>query len=459
MQNGQYSVPRHPPETGVPPVTACLLSWKRPHHLPTIVAGLRECDFIDEILVWNNNPELRLDIDDPITRVINSEGNAMCYGRYLCAAEAKNPIVYVQDDDAVNHGIDSLYREFLADPSRITHALLPSHFQLASRQIYGSAQNALLGWGAFFQRDWISVFSDLSASALDDWLLAREADKVFTILLNRQHNPILGDVSLLHGHSEAGVALWRDPAQRPLASLGIRLALTQLRMQNAPQAPPAWNVVITCHNYGMFLPDAIESVLANDADYEIHLVDDASEDETVEVAADYTSRYNHIRYLRNAMQRGPAYSQNRGIKASASPYVVLLDADDCIGPDYLYEAEQKLRAGADVVNPDAILFGANYGRWIVPELTTLEMLLKRNPVHNCSAFRRDLWQRVGGIDEQMPRWMDHEFWIRVAGQNARIEALHGDHFFYRRHERSLSQSAAPRAWRKPVDWTSKALDI
>jgi hypothetical protein len=416
---------------------------------------LRDHDFIDEILVWNNNPELRLEINDPITRVMNSEANAMCYGRYLCAAEASNRIIYVQDDDAVNHDVGGLYREFLADPSRITHALLPSHFNFASRQIYGSAQNALLGWGAFFQRDWISVFNDLSASALDDWLLPREADKVFTIMLDRQHNPILGQISLLNGHSDDGVALWRDPSQRQHASLGIRLALSELRIQKTPEAPATWNVVITCHNYGMFLPDAIESVLANDADYVIHLIDDASDDDTAQVAAHYTSRYRHIRYLRNHLQRGPAYSQNRGIKASTSPYVVLLDGDDCIGPDYLYEAEQKLRTGVDVVNPDAILFGASQGRWIVPEVTTLEMLLKRNSVHNCSAFRRELWRQVGGIDEQMPRWMDHEFWIRVAAQNARIEALHGEHFFYRRHERSLSRSAAPRAWRKSVDWTTE----
>jgi surfactin synthase thioesterase subunit len=76
-------------------------------------------------------------------------------------------------------------------------------------------------------------------------------------------------------------------------------------------------------------------------------------------------------------------------------------------------------------------------------------------VHNCAAFRRELWRLAGGIDEYMPRWMDHEFWIRVAAQGARIEPLHGEHFFYRRHESSLSRSTAPRVWRKQVDWTSE----
>ena len=68
-----------------------------------------------------------------------------------------------------------------------------------------------------------------------------------------------------------------------------------------------------------------------------------------------------------------------------------------------------------MVNPDAVLFGDRAEeRWVVPELTTLEMLLQRNSVHCCSAFRRELWSKTGGIDEQMPCWMDYEFWIRVA---------------------------------------------
>jgi glycosyltransferase involved in cell wall biosynthesis len=199
--------------------------------------------------------------------------------------------------------------------------------------------------------------------------------------------------------------------------------------------------VIPCHNYGRYLRETVESVLASDADYEIHIVDDASSDETPSVAADLARRYPHIHYLRNAEKRGPGYSRNRGIAAMESEFVVLLDADDRIGPDYLYRAGQKFASGVDVVNPDAVLFGASQDRWVVPEVTTLKMLLQRNSVHCCSAFRRDLWSRTGGIDERMPGWEDYEFWIRLAAVGARIQKLHGDHFFHRRHENCRSNYA------------------
>jgi glycosyltransferase involved in cell wall biosynthesis len=185
----------------------------------------------------------------------------------------------------------------------------------------------------------------------------------------------------------------------------------------------------------------VESVLANDADYEIHIVDDDSSDETPAVAAGFARRYPNIKYLRNETKRGPGYSRNRGIAAVESSFVALLDADDRFGPDYLFTAAKLLTKGADVVNPDAVLFEATQDRWMVPESTSLKMLLERNSVHYCSAFRRELWTQVGGVDEDMPCWMDYEFWIRMAAAGARIQGLHGDHFFYRQHSGNLTGTA------------------
>jgi glycosyltransferase involved in cell wall biosynthesis len=423
-------------------VSACLLSWKRPQNLPIIVQALRRVECIDEILIWNNNPGVKLELSDGHTRVIESGENLSCYGRFACAAQARNPVVYVQDDDALNHDIPGLYDQFLRDPTRISHVLAATHWGQRNRRVYGEAQAALVGWGAFFRKEWLSVLDELPAPMRQDPLFRREADAFFTVLLERKHNAVPGQIAHLDGHSTPGIALWCDPSYQRLTSLAIRQALRWLRLRRNPAVPAPWNVVIPCHNYGRYLRETVESVLASDADYEIHIVDDASSDETPSVAADLARRYPHIHYLRNEEKRGPGYSRNRGISALESEFVVLLDADDRIGPDYLYRAGQKFASGVDVVNPDAVLFGASQDRWVVPEVTTLKMLLQRNSVHCCSAFRRDLWSRTGGIDEHMPCWMDYEFWIRLAAAGACIQGLHGDHFFHRRHGDSLSNYAA-----------------
>jgi O-antigen biosynthesis protein len=125
-----------------------------------------------------------------------------------------------------------------------------------------------------------------------------------------------------------------------------------------------------------------------------------------------------------------------------SIFVVLLDADDRIGSNYLFATEKLLRAGCDVANPDAIVFGERSGRWWVPETTTLQMLLRRNTVHCCAAFRRCYWAQIGGLDEGMDHWADYDFWIRMARAGARIHKVPGDHFYYRKHGPSKSSVSA-----------------
>jgi len=434
-------VTRTPASVTVAPaasVSACLVSWRRPRNIPIIVQALRRLECIDEILIWNNSPGVKLKLSESNTRVIQSDENLSCYGRFLCAAQARNPVIYVQDDDALNPDIPGLYDQFLRDPTRIAHALAPTHWGQRNRRVYGEAQAALIGWGAFFRKEWLPVLEELPPAMRQDPLFRREADLFFSLLLERKHNAVPAQITHLDEHSTPGIALWCDPGYERLTSLAVRQALRWLRLRRNPGLLAPWNVVIPCHNYGRYLREAVESVLASDVDYEIHIVDDASSDETPEMAADLARQYSHVHYLRNEEQRGAGYSRNRGIAALESTFAVLLDADDRIGPHYLYTAGRRLANGVDVVNPDAVLFGTTQERWVVPEMTTLQMLLQRNSVHGCSAFRRELWSRTGGIDEQMPHWEDYEFWIRMAAAGARIQGLHGNHFFHRKHGDSLS---------------------
>jgi GT2 family glycosyltransferase len=155
-------------------------------------------------------------------------------------------------------------------------------------------------------------------------------------------------------------------------------------------------------------------------------------------------QYPWISVIRHPQNVEVSRARNSGVASVDSLFVVLLDADDKIGPDYLYEAERLLRSGCDVANPDAILFGSRSVRWPVPDTISLRILLERNRVHCCAAFRRSYWAQVGGIDETMDNWQDYDFWIRMAAQGARILRLPGDHFYYRQHGESKSSESARR---------------
>ncbi len=98
---------------------------------------------------------------------------------------------------------------------------------------------------------------------------------------------------------------------------------------------PLVSVVTPVHNDGPVLPDCIESVLAQTyANWELILVDNASTDETPEIARTYASRDPRIRHLRLEEFVGVDSNYNRAFRAisPASVYCKVVAADDLIYP-------------------------------------------------------------------------------------------------------------------------------
>jgi glycosyltransferase involved in cell wall biosynthesis len=116
---------------------------------------------------------------------------------------------------------------------------------------------------------------------------------------------------------------------------------------------PLITVLITTYNYGKFIDQAIESVLAQDFPPEkiqIVIVDDGSSDDTSERVKKYGSRVEYF-YKTNG---GQASALNFGVSKSLGEIVALLDADDLFLPNKLNrvaEAFQKDPALGMVYHP------------------------------------------------------------------------------------------------------------
>src|SRR5262245_24547581 len=90
---------------------------------------------------------------------------------------------------------------------------------------------------------------------------------------------------------------------------------------------PLVTVVIPTHNRAGRVRSAIESVLHQTyADFEIVVVDDASEDGTENTVRGVLDP--RVRYIRHAVARGDAAARNTGIRNSTGEYVAFLDDDD-----------------------------------------------------------------------------------------------------------------------------------
>lgn len=124
---------------------------------------------------------------------------------------------------------------------------------------------------------------------------------------------------------------------------------------------PLVTVLIDTYNYGRYVEEAVESVLAQEfprEQREILVVDDGSTDDTEERLKKYG---DSIRYLRKP-NGGQASAFNFGFAAARGEIVAMLDADDVWLPD-------KLRRMCDIFekNPDAGMVYHRTHMWIGSE--------------------------------------------------------------------------------------------
>lgn len=93
--------------------------------------------------------------------------------------------------------------------------------------------------------------------------------------------------------------------------------------------PPKVSVCIDSFNYGRFLPEAIDSVLAQTfGDFEIVIADDCSTDDSFAIAQRYAAQDSRIRAVQNAPNLGMVRNRNAGLTLARGEYVKTLHADD-----------------------------------------------------------------------------------------------------------------------------------
>lgn len=208
------------------------------------------------------------------------------------------------------------------------------------------------------------------------------------------------------------------------------------------------SVIIPSHNYSKYLPEAIKSVLHQETsfNYEIIVVDDASTDESAEIA-DNLLHMQQGMVLRNSSNLGVAKTRNRGIEAASGKYIVCLDADDMFGSSLFL---QTLYGGI-VNSPElgivysglGLLQEDESGKFIPSQWPSKfdanAQFRGHNQIPTCCMFRKEAWRRAGGYKFYAEPSEDGELWTRIIalGYDAR-QVTSEPIFYYRWHENSLS---------------------
>lgn len=216
-------------------------------------------------------------------------------------------------------------------------------------------------------------------------------------------------------------------------------------MSQTPRAA----VVIPCHNHARYLPEAVAGVLAQrEPRWELVIVDDGSPDDTAAVAESLIAANpgRAISLLRQT-NRGLAAARNAGIRATAAPYVVALDADDVLEPEFLAATAAVLDARPEVgfVYTQVRRFGAE-ATLHRPEPYDLGRLRNHCTLLPATLIRRVAWASVGGFSESpaLRGYEDWEHWVALGAAGWQGELVERPLLRYRRAEGSMVTGAQRR---------------
>lgn len=220
-------------------------------------------------------------------------------------------------------------------------------------------------------------------------------------------------------------------------------------------------VIVVSYNYGMYLAEAVESVLRQTMlPDSIIIVDDASTDNSREIGEKYASLYpGLITFLRNDKNLGIVKTFNKAVFTSTSDYICILGADNRLSSNYLEAAYTSiLSTGSDVAYTDFRLFGEfaheeylrhaldrqgriiedQYYEIVFPEFSTSAML-QGNFIHGSSLYSRAAFNAVGGYKDRMPgKPEDANLFKRMIASRFRATKVEDTWLEYRQH--SLSQA-------------------
>ena len=210
-----------------------------------------------------------------------------------------------------------------------------------------------------------------------------------------------------------------------------------------------FSIITPSFNQGRFLPDCVESVLAQTGVDVEHIVTDAgSTDETLEVLA----RYSHLKW-KSEPDKGMSDGINKGFVQASGDWVMWLNCDDYLLPGALEKIARFIGGNptADVVHGDCVFVHEDktpIRRKYDTAVDEWDFLFVGCCIPSTSTFyRREIIESGHMLDIAYKNCMDWEYYLRLIRKGYRFgylpEAIAG----FRWYEQSTTQQH----WQRMID--------
>jgi glycosyltransferase involved in cell wall biosynthesis len=212
---------------------------------------------------------------------------------------------------------------------------------------------------------------------------------------------------------------------------------------------PLLSIVMPVYNVDVkWLQKAVESVERQwYKNWELCIADDKSTNKgTLDYLNSITNPQIKIKFLNENLNIAGA--TNAALELASGEYIVLMDNDDEITPDALYEIVKRINeSDADFIYSDEDFIDMEdscRNPHFKPDFSP-DMLLTNNYITHLSCFRKSLLDKVGGFDRRFDGSQDYDLFLRLTEHTDKIE--HISKVLY--HWRTLESSTSVNAEAKP----------
>lgn len=208
------------------------------------------------------------------------------------------------------------------------------------------------------------------------------------------------------------------------------------------------SVVITAYNVEAYIKEAIDSVLNQTyKNIEIVVVNDKSTDSTPEILNSYGDK---IIVVNNTINMGAGYSRKVGSETATGEYILLLDGDDWLNPDFIEALVKRAEeTGADIVSGGIIINKEDgsyditgYGDTITEGIDKVNKFWKERIVFmNNKIIRKYLYEKhpycTRRFIEDTPTIIPHLYYAN------KVAYVDNSGYHYRMQANSLTHQAKP----------------
>ena len=198
----------------------------------------------------------------------------------------------------------------------------------------------------------------------------------------------------------------------------------------------------------VFLREMMDSLIHQSyPNWELCIANASPEDERMAATLkEYTAAEPRIKVLDLEENIGIAANTNRAISMASGDYIGLLDHDDILSPDTLYEVAKKIKEeNSDVIYTDEDKVDREGKEHSQPHLKpdfNIDLLRSNNYITHFFTARRELLQNVGGFREGFDGAQDHDLIFRCCEKAKVISHVPRILYHWRTHSASTADNPA-----------------